>query len=321
MRKCFSSTFPKEGKGLVSLKFLNKLINDTERVHASVVIFTFNNLTQERQGSRLLGWKRQSRTSISKRAPPMFSGGSKVVKLLVPHLSESCTQKGSYEKNSIKFPSSEWNFPNFVTSLENYTSLLMHVVVHPLSLYGVPEQLPRGTLETPLDGTEAAVPLHEHRRGRRDVGGQPLAGAKIRCSDDVSRVRWRNGNKYWHGGSVGSVYLLHGSVLCTLPLSSGRVVISLGGYRRLATSIRAVFVNRGVCPVPPAWSVSHSLQSSSPILGCSSCRIWACLWFLDFQFLIQSWQNSSANHQFIIFIWAAQGKLRNIIYWISHEKA
>ena len=107
MRKCFSSTFPKEGKGLVSLKFLNKLINDTERVHASVVIFTFNNLTQERQGSRLLGWKRQSRTSISKRAPPMFSGGSKVVKLLVPHLSESCTQKGSYEKNSIKFPSSE----------------------------------------------------------------------------------------------------------------------------------------------------------------------------------------------------------------------
>ena len=38
---------------------------------------------------------------------------------------------------------------------------------------------------------------------------------------------------------MGSVYLLHGSVLCTLPLSS-RVVISLGGYRRLATSIRAV---------------------------------------------------------------------------------
>ena len=65
----------------------------------------------------------------------------------------------------------------------------MHVVVNPLSLYGVPEQLPRGTLETPLDGTEAAVPLHEHRRGRRDVGGQPLAGAKIRCSDDVSGVR------------------------------------------------------------------------------------------------------------------------------------
>ena len=62
-------------------------------------------------------------------------------------------------------------------------------VVHPLSLYGVPEQLPRGTLETPLDGTETAVPLHEHRRGRRDVGGQPLAGAKIRCSDDVSGVR------------------------------------------------------------------------------------------------------------------------------------
>ena len=235
-----SATFPREGKGLVSLKFLNKWINDTERVHASVVIFTFNNLTQERQGSRLLGWKRQSRTSISKRAPPMFSGGSKVVKLLVPYLSESCTQKGSYEKNSIKFPSSEWNFPNFVTSSENYTSLLMHVVVHPLSLYGVPEQLPRGTLETPLDGTETAVPLHEHRRGRRDVGGQPLAGAKIRCSDDVSGVRWRNENKYLHGGSVGSVYLLHGSVLCTLPLSSGRVVISLGGYRRLATSIRAV---------------------------------------------------------------------------------
>ena len=49
----------------------------------------------------------------------------------------------------------------------------MHVVVHPLSLYGVPKQLPRGTLETPLDGTETAVPLHEHRRGGRDVGGQP----------------------------------------------------------------------------------------------------------------------------------------------------
>ena len=60
-----------------------------------------------------------------------------------------------------------------ITFLENDTSLLMHVVVHPCSLYGVPEQLPRGTLKPPLDGTETAVPLHEHRRGRRDVGGQP----------------------------------------------------------------------------------------------------------------------------------------------------
>ena len=60
-----------------------------------------------------------------------------------------------------------------ITSLENDTSLLMHVVVHPCSLYGVPEQLPRGTLKPPPDGTETAVPLHEHRRGRRDVGGQP----------------------------------------------------------------------------------------------------------------------------------------------------
>ena len=60
-----------------------------------------------------------------------------------------------------------------ITSLENDTSLLMHVVVHPYSLCGVPEQLPRGTLKPPPDGTETAVPLHEHRRGRRDVGGQP----------------------------------------------------------------------------------------------------------------------------------------------------
>ena len=60
-----------------------------------------------------------------------------------------------------------------ITSLENDTSLLMHVVVHPCSLCGVPEQLPRGTLKPPPDGTETAVPLHEHRRGRRDVGGQP----------------------------------------------------------------------------------------------------------------------------------------------------
>ena len=37
---------------------------------------------------------------------------------------------------------------------------------------------------------------------------------------------------------MGSVYLLHGSVLCTLPLSSGRVVISLGGYRRLGNYSR-----------------------------------------------------------------------------------
>ena len=60
-----------------------------------------------------------------------------------------------------------------ITFLENDTSLLMHVVVHPCSLCGVPEQLPRGTLKPPPDGTETVVPLHEHRRGRRDVGGQP----------------------------------------------------------------------------------------------------------------------------------------------------
>ena len=60
-----------------------------------------------------------------------------------------------------------------ITSLKNDTSLLMLVVAHPLSLYGVPEQLPQETLKPPPDGTETAVPLHEHRRGRRDVGGQP----------------------------------------------------------------------------------------------------------------------------------------------------
>ena len=315
-----SATFPREGKGLVSLKFLNKWINDTERVHASVVIFTFNNLTQERQGSRLLGWKSQSRTSISKRAPPMFSGGSKVVKLLVPYLSESCTQKGSYEKNSIKFPSSEWNFPNFVTSSENYTSLLMHVVVHPLSLYGVPEQLPR----EPWRRRWTGLRLQCHCMSTEGDGGMWVDshwlgrkyGAAMMCRECAEGM----------GTSIGmeGVWVAYTCCMavycapCHCPVVGWwSVWVGTEGLPRLFV----LFVNRGVCPVPPAWSVSHSLQSSSPILGCSSCRIWACLWFLDFQFLIQSWQNSSANHQFIIFIWAAQGKLRNIIYWISREKA
>lgn len=49
------TTFPREGKGLVSLWFIKKLINDTERVHASVVsTFTFNNLTQGRLGRFLI---------------------------------------------------------------------------------------------------------------------------------------------------------------------------------------------------------------------------------------------------------------------------
>ena len=56
--------------------------------------------------------------------------------------------------------------------------------------------------------------------------------------------------------------------------------------------VLVLFVNRGVRPFPPpGWSASHSLQSSSPILGSSSCRRWAGLWFLNFQFLIQSWHN------------------------------
>ena len=65
-------------------------------------------------------------------------------------------------------------------------------------------------------------------------------GTRIRCSDGVSGVRWRNGNRYWHGGGVGSVRLLHGSVLCALLLTNGGVGVGLGGYRRLATCTRAV---------------------------------------------------------------------------------
>ena len=36
------------------------------------------------------------------------------------------------------------------------------------------------------------------------------------------------------------LHLLHGSVLCTLPLTSGGVGVGLGGSRGLATSTRAV---------------------------------------------------------------------------------
>ena len=49
----------------------------------------------------------------------------------------------------------------------------MHVVVHPLSLCGAPGQLLQETLEPLLDGTETAVPLREHRKGRWDGGEQP----------------------------------------------------------------------------------------------------------------------------------------------------
>ena len=59
-----------------------------------------------------------------------------------------------------------------------------------------------------------------------------------------------------------------------------------------------LFVDRGVRPVPPAWSASHSLQSSSPILGSSSCKRFVCLWFLEFQFLIKSQHHSAIRYQF-----------------------
>ena len=39
---------------------------------------------------------------------------------------------------------------------------------------------------------------------------------------------------------MGSVHLLYGSVLCTLPLTSGGVGIGLEGSRRLATSAHVV---------------------------------------------------------------------------------
>ena len=59
-----------------------------------------------------------------------------------------------------------------------------------------------------------------------------------------------------------------------------------------------LFVDRGVRPVPPAWSASHSLQSSSPILGSSSCKRCVCLWFLEFRFLIKSQHHSAIRYQF-----------------------
>ena len=65
-------------------------------------------------------------------------------------------------------------------------------------------------------------------------------GTRTRCSNGESRVRLRNGNRHWHRGGLGGVHLLHGSVLCTLPLTSGGVGIGLGGSRGLTTSTRAV---------------------------------------------------------------------------------
>ena len=70
---------------------------------------------------------------------------------------------------------------------------------------------------------------------------------------------------------MGSIRLLHGGVLCTLPLTSGGLGIGLGGFRGLPRQLVLV-VDRGVGPFPPAWSASHSLQSSSSILRFSSCR-------------------------------------------------
>ena len=39
---------------------------------------------------------------------------------------------------------------------------------------------------------------------------------------------------------MGSVRLLHGSVLCALPLTNGGVGVGLGGYRMLTTCTRTV---------------------------------------------------------------------------------
>ena len=108
---------------------------------------------------------------------------------------------------------------------------------------------------------EGVMWVDSHRLGCHNLG------TRTRCSNGESRVRRRNENRYWHRGGVGGVHLLHGSVLCTLPLTSGGVGIGLGLPRLLV-----LFVDRGVCSVLPAWSASHSLQSSSPILGFSSCR-------------------------------------------------
>ena len=53
---------------------------------------------------------------------------------------------------------------------------------------------------------------------------------------------------------MGSVHLLHCSVLCTLPLTSGGVGIGLGGSRGLATSTRVVC--RSWSPSSPTSLVS-----------------------------------------------------------------
>lgn len=64
--------------------------------------------------------------------------------------------------------------------------------------------------------------------------------ARVWCSDGMTGMSWRNGNRDWHGGGVGGIHLLHSSVLCTLPLTRGGVEIRLRRSRRLATSAHTV---------------------------------------------------------------------------------
>ena len=174
-----------------------------------------------------------------------MSGGSKVVKLLVPHLFEACTQKGSYEKvhknshpQSEIFPTSSppWriiraSWCTWRCTHCPYMGCLNNCPGEPWRRRWTKLRLQCHCMSTEREGV---MWMDSHRLGRHNLG------TGTRCSNGKSRVRWRNGIRYWHGGGVGGVHLLHGSVLCTLPLTSGGVGIGLGGSIGLATSTRAV---------------------------------------------------------------------------------
>lgn len=169
---------------------------------------------------------------------------------LAPHQYEACTQIGSYDDINIH---SNPQVGIFLTpSLSRrmiraswctwwcthcpYVGRLNNCSRKPWSRCWTELRLQCHCVSTERDG---GMGVNSHRLGCHNLR------TRIRCSDGMSGVRGRNGNRNWHGGGVGSVHLLHSSVLCTLPLTSGSVGIALGGSRRLATSTRVVCRSRG----------------------------------------------------------------------------